>query len=387
MSFLTLTGLRVRRAYEILQNFRQTYELESGESPDWDRDTFLGAISAAFASVEGETNEGLQAVWDSFDPDNAQGAALDTHAKLAGIYRQAATQSSVTLRLTGNPGTFVPQGRVVEDVNGERWVTQSDIQIPFSITFPPLPGIGTARAENFGPIFANPGEITTIITPVAGWTAVTNPSAAVPGSNRQDDGALRRARVEALRSGAKTSYRGIQQALSELPFLESVGVIHNPSSVTATVQGIVLPRNSFKVIAFPNTITLDEKDELWEAILANSPIGIESTGAEVTTIDGYPVKFDFATAFTVNVAVVVTIDTSNYAAPGVLAEIQTVITNYINGLRVGATVRRLEICRLLAGIEGVLTLNTLTINSGSTDLALNADRYPVAGTISATEAP
>jgi uncharacterized phage protein gp47/JayE len=380
MSFFTPQGLKVRRAYEIATIFRQVYESVSNETPDWDRDTFLGALAVAFAEVEGETNEALQAVWDSFDPNNAQGQALDTHALLAGIKRQEATQSSVILTLTGTSGSFVPQGRVVEDDNGERWVTQSDVTIGGGGTV-----TVTARAENLGPIFAGIGEITNIVTPASGWSAVTNAAAAIPGLARQSDESLRTARFRALRSGAKCSFRGIEQALTALDFLDAVTVIHNPSSSTATIQGVTLPRNSFRVIVFPNTITPEEQDELREEIFASAPIGIESTGAVTGSINGYPVNFAFATAQTVNITLTLLIDTQNFAAPGVLTEVQRVLTEYVSSLSVGAAIRRLEICRIVARVNGVLSIETRLINGVDADLILNADRYPVAGTMNITE--
>jgi hypothetical protein len=166
-----------------------------------------------------------------------------------------------------------------------------------------------------------------------------------------------------------------------------VTVIHNPSSSTETIQGVTLPRNSFRVIVFPNTITPEEQDELREAIFASAPIGIESTGAVTGSINGYPVNFAFATAQTVNITLTLLIDTQNFAAPGVLTEVQRVLTEYVSSLSVGAAIRRLEICRIVARVNGVLSIETRLINGVDADLILNADRYPVAGTMNITEAP
>lgn len=377
MSMFTAEGLRVRRAREILTLFQSTYETISGETPDWDRDTFLGAIAASFSEVEGETNEAIQAVWDSIDPDNARGLALDTHMKLAGVSRQAATRSSVVLTLSGTALTLVPEGKIVEDINGERWELQEDVTIP---------GTGLARAVNFGSIFAPAGTITQIVTPVSGWTGVTNAAAATPGRERQSDTSGRQARLRALDSGATASFRGVRREIERLNFVEASVVIHNPTSSPQTVRGVALPANSYSVIVFPDTITAEEETELFEAVVENGPIGIESVGAEERLFDGWPIRFSYATGTPVNITVSIIVDTDNFGVPGVIAEVELALERFIAALRVGDPVRLLSVSRAVSGVSGVLGLASTLIGGSASDLILNANQYPTPGTITATEA-
>lgn len=126
---LSSEGFNVPRTADFLQTIRDEYEAQTGLSIDFDRDTFLGQITAITASRLGELADLVQAAADAFDVTNASGKQLDNLAILVGLTRQAATFSQATGVLTGTAETVVPAGRLVEgggDNDRARWEVTED---------------------------------------------------------------------------------------------------------------------------------------------------------------------------------------------------------------------------------------------------------------------
>lgn len=87
--------------------------------------------------------------------------------------------STVQLKITGTPGTVIKNG-YVQNALGTRnpiyWA------LPITVTIPSSGSIRvTAIARTFSAVTANVGTLVMMSTPTAGWTKVTNVSAAAPG--------------------------------------------------------------------------------------------------------------------------------------------------------------------------------------------------------------
>jgi len=168
-------GFSIPSYQAILAWLNQNYLAIFGQS------AYLGSDSAdemdiAIRSLQAaNTNQALQAIYLSFNPLTAIGASLDLIGMLIGTRRDAATNSTVVVTLTGNPGTVITSG-VVSDTNGNYWNLGSPATIGGGGTVNVI-----ATAQNVGAITVNIGAVTTIVTPTAGWTSVTNSAAGVPG--------------------------------------------------------------------------------------------------------------------------------------------------------------------------------------------------------------
>src|SRR5690554_3228138 len=92
---LTPEGLKVPRYADFLTMIRETYEAEIGEKVDWERDTFLGTITATAARQYDEQAQQLIDIYNSKDPDLAQGIHLDIICGITGIRRQQAKAAEV----------------------------------------------------------------------------------------------------------------------------------------------------------------------------------------------------------------------------------------------------------------------------------------------------
>lgn len=263
------------------------------------------------------------------DPDKAMDALLDAICLLTGTFRAAASYSTVTLTLTGDPSTLITEGHAARVTDGPRFDTDDDVTLETvddwatstmyavgdrvtsngnvyqcttagesdSMTGPssvdPLEDIvdndahwrflgeGTAAgdvestATETGPLAANSGTITEIVTPVGGWNGVVNVLDADVGRNRMTNAELRILRELELAQPGTCTQDAIRSALLQVAGVTNVTVFVNntdetnvddmpPHSVEAMVQG-------------------GEDQDIWDALLANVAAGIQTTGTEEGT--------------------------------------------------------------------------------------------------------
>lgn len=441
-------GFEAPRTADFLELIRNDYEAAVNLAIDWERDTFLGQITAIVAARLGELADAVQAVYDATDPNNATGAQLDNLAQLVGILRKIATNSQSNVILSGADGTAITAGRIVQggadadtqwllddDVilaettlttgdltftagsvstfgtimrttgswiddgvnrgtrltlagsvsnNGDFIVEEVDsdtvIQVregvttegPVAATASGAFGAGVVIAIETGELAAAPLEIDTIVTPVSGWLAISNPAAASVGSDIETDDALRLRRQGALAVSGSASILAIRSNLLELTYLTAAVVIENDTLTTTVVGGKTLPPKSFAAIVTPSTLTTEQQQEVAQTIYETAPAGIEIVGtdvvADVEGTDGFVkvVAFDYATPLDVDVVTTVVL-ASGFVLANVEGSIQTLIENYFNNLTVGEAVRTLDLAALVATVVGVNGAS-FTLNGGGADI-------------------
>lgn len=173
------TGIVIKTIDDILEELADDQKAAFGPAFNTSPASVAGQLNSIFGDKVAELWELAEAVYNSQYPDTATGASFDGIAALTGAERQAASQSTVTLRFNLDPGTTLNVGRVVSvSVTGDRFVTtaiaQNTTGAKANITV-------AAISEQYGPIVGNAGTIDTIETPVAGWTA----QAAVVSANAE----------------------------------------------------------------------------------------------------------------------------------------------------------------------------------------------------------
>ncbi len=217
-----------------------------------------------------EVNQAIQAVYLAGNPVTAIGASLDLLGKLIGTARKSASYSSAVLTVTGTPGTVITNG-VAVDVNGIFWNLASPATIGSGGTTPVL-----ASAQQLGTITANPGDISRIGTPTAGWTAVTNLAAAIPGAPIEPDSQYR---ARLLLSQAKPSLTRLAGTLAAIEAVDGVtraAVYENPTNVD-DANG--LPPHSITCVTEGGLPA-----DVASAIYANRGIGCATNGSTVVSV-------------------------------------------------------------------------------------------------------
>lgn len=379
---LTDSGFVPTTAAEYMTTISDSFEAEVGFSVDWDRDQVLGNLRVIMAGLLGDTSEAAKAIHDQFDVNNATGVQLDNLCAIVGVYRKAATFSTVTLTISGTDGTVLSPGDLIAEGGGadddSRWVLGETV----TISGGSVDAVFTA--EESGEIQAAIGQVDEVVTPVDGVTGVTNAAAADPGEPRETDAELRARRASSIQLLGSASLRAIRGAVLELAFVESCAVVENTAAVSAVVEGLTLDPHSVAVVVLPSALTDVQKQAVLEVIYDHVAAGIKTNGTDVvgTVIgaDGFEhtVAFDFASDVNVTVVVTVTPE-SGYTVADLTSNIQTIITDNFDDLSNGDDLTDFDVCGWIQDVEG-LKRATVTLNGGNTVDATISERLVLSGT-------
>ncbi len=386
---VTDAGYQAPRFADFLSTFRSAFEskltaLGLASSVSWDDRNALSVVSVCVAEVAAVLGEEVQALADARIRNNAAGVLLDDLGAAIGVTRNAATPGSVVLTLTGTNGPLIPAGsevRGADSPNGDTlWTTDEAVTISG--------GTGSTRATcaSTGRITAAVGVVDAIVSPIAGWSAVTNAAAATPGTDDETDAAYRTRQATSLATSGGWSTSAIRSALLALDYVTAAVVLENDTAVTATVSGVPLPPHSVRVIVYPDTLSAAQIDEVAAALYDAVAPGVYVSGSdEIVTVQGADstskvVRWDYATALTVDVEVTVDL-ADGYDVADVTDDVETAVDTYFDTLTVGSPVRRLALAKLLADVAGVVGA-VIELNGTGADVVPALDEVPTLGTTS-----
>ncbi len=377
---LTDEGLTVPRAADVLEVMKDEIEAELGVTVDWESEDVISALVTTQADRLGEAFEVLQAVSDAFNPANATGLPLDDLSMIVGVTRDPASYSVATVTITGTAGTPIVSSRIIENSTTKtRWLTTEDVTIG---------GGGTVdvvvQAQDAGVVPAEIGDLDTIVTPVSGWTSVTNAAAATPGKERESNASLRKKRQQSLQVAGSRSLAALRANILAIDTVEACVVVENDTMSTATIEGISLVAKSIAVVVYPSTMTTATKQAIGQAIYDHIPPGCKTNGSDVTAtvtrLDGVTkaITFDYANETTVNVGI--TIDLADgYVLADVQVPAEEAVTDYFLALGVGQRVRLMGISALLDAIDGIDGA-VILLNGVAADIDPDATSIAIEGT-------
>lgn len=321
----------------------------------------LGQLIGVFSAKASELWEVGQAIYAAFDPEAASGTSLDNLSSLTGTLRNPASKSTVTATVSLNNGTTLPAGSKAS-VSGdptaifvtlEAVTNSSGFADDFDVNM---------ESEETGPIVANSGTLTEIVTPVAGWTAITNLLDAELGSDIETDSALRLRREQELRATGAASVEALKADVSALDDVEEVIVYEN---TTLTTDGDGIPGKAFEVLVLGG-----DDQEIADQIFASKAAGIEAHGSETETVTDsqgfdHTIKFTRPTEKTLLVEVFLT-ETDDYPADGD-NQVKTNINTMADAdLGIGDDVIISRFYEPIFDVSGVEDVTTLRIYDNST---------------------
>lgn len=263
------TGFLPKRLADVLGELQSAFRAAFGQNVKLDDRSLNGQVNGIFSEQFADFWAHAEKVYVSAYLYGASGAALDELVALAAITRLLATYSEVTLTLTGTNGTVIPINSRSRDALGNRWVH----------TAPATIAGGTAsvvaRPENTGAIVGLAGTITTIDTPVSGWTGVTNALDATPGRDVESDAHLRERFVLTMRAGGGSSAEALRAALLRLDDVTEAIVIENNTDVWDSDGR---PPHSFESV-----VRGGDDQEIVDTVWFGKPIGIQTHGNQIGT--------------------------------------------------------------------------------------------------------
>lgn len=237
----------------------------------------------------------------------------------------------------------------------------------------------TFNSEENGDISAPIDTVTTILTPVFGWTSVSNEISAKKGSTEESDEELR----ERFRISKAVRANNMAEALySQLLELEDVSYARVYENMTDAVDSKGLPPHSFMAIVKGGADT-----NIGEVVWRNKPLGIASEGnTSVVVRDSQnlerTVKFSRPTEVPIYVNVTVKKVGNTFPNDGG-DQIRQAVVNFLNdGASFGEEIIYTRLFTPINSVPGhqvdVLQIGKTPLTMGTTNLVLNWDEFPIA---------
>ena len=370
------TGFRALRGTDLLDQIRTDFETLSGLTPDWERDTFLGPITAAAATQLGNLASQVQAIYDARDPENAVGVALANIARLSGLTPRDATFSTFEGLIEGTAGLELNTSQLRVIVDGIDWTLSEDIVIGVggSVTATFTAAAYGAKTATFG---ASSGAGLTIATPVYQLDDVTVGDLVLGREPETDEDLYVRWRQSLQVRGSRSVNAIRARVLDDFPTITGCIVIENDQATSEVIEGITIDGPAVAVIVDP-----DQESDV-EALLAETlyglvAVGIRMVGTTAYTISGTGVSAKVARwtyGAEVDATVVITIrmepTTPGRAPPPSFAEaasdVEDAIEAYRLTLGLGDDLTLLDLQGIAGDVVSVRSVTALTIASDPVD--------------------
>lgn len=215
-----------------------------------------------------------------------------------------------------------------------------------------------------------------MVSPIDGVTGVTNDEDATGGAEEEDDDSLRE-RIMAVDRTGELSYVGndsdyIRWA-QEVDGVGSVIVVPEwQGAGTGTVKLIIMDTNGG---AASQTVLTNVYNHIMQP---NNPAArLANTDVNLTVV----------TATALNVTIAATIQLNGEAtAAEATADFTARLQEYFETAKQDGYIRFTRVGRELSETVGVLDYSSLTINSGSSNVTIAADEYPVIYSVTLTPA-
>lgn len=222
------TGASAPAYSDILTYYQNIYYGLYGSDSDLSPASQDGQFIATFAQAVYDANQMGLAVYQSYAPGSAQGAALSLAVKINGLKRNGASQSTVPITVVGTANATIVNGLVGDNLGlGTQWA------LPPSVTFPPGGSITvTATCTVAGATNAGVGTLTQILNPQLGWQTATNGSAATAGEAVETDAQLLARQQVSVAAPSVTPVGSVTANLLDLPGVGLVQVYENDTNIT-----------------------------------------------------------------------------------------------------------------------------------------------------------
>lgn len=364
--FIDASGLNICTYQDVEDYFVAAAKATFGD------DIVLDASSQDFQDIAARAQAyydallGAQKTYNDRSPTTATGAGLASLVSLNGLVKGVPTFSIVPLTLTGTPFTLVTNG-VVADIFGNNWILPASVTIGSGGTV-----TATATCETAGAISATVDQIILIQTPTAGWTSVTNLSAATPGQPIETDSALQGRQAASVANPSQALTTGIKGGVLAVTSVLDAQIYENDLGDPVTqVEGVAgnFPAHSI-------TLVVDGGADLdvANAIALRKTPGCYTDGdVSVVTYDTYgvPKTIRFYRPDDQTIDIAITVKTHNGYNSSIAASIKSAVAAYINSLTSSQAVYISEVNAAAMAVNTNPRAPFFSIPSGGITMAIN----------------
>lgn len=364
MAGVTINGFVTKTVSELQESLQAAFRRVFGKNVNVDARSRVGQEIDIFADALSDAWDLAEAVSGALDPSSATGVLLDNLCALTGLTRAAPAKSKVAILAIGTAGTVLPIGRQA-GVTGSSTVFETTAPgtiaaAPAWVTATPYAegaivvaagalwrataagtsgasaptgtgpthndgsvvwayqGAGTAfalidaEATATGRLQGFAGSVDSIVTPVAGWAAVTNPLDAVPGRDLETDTELRLRRQQQIANVGSSPLNALIAKVSNVKGVSTAVAFENATDATV---GTIGPHGIEVIVEGGDSV------EIADAILNAKAGGIATFGTSLenrTTSNGDPIAIRYTRPVlqSIWVTVALTKDPSKYPLNG-----------------------------------------------------------------------
>lgn len=247
---LDANGLQIKTYSEIRDELIASFKNIYGSTINVESNTPDGQIINIFAQAGVDIRELLAEVYNSMDPDNAQGVILDQRVAFNNIKRQTGTYTIQDIDiLADKPVTIYGLDGLINDPEATGYTVADDTGTQFILSETTTLTAGTNtlafRAARIGAILTTPNTITNLVTAVQGVVSCNNPNIATSiGIDEELDPALRERRKKSIANSGTSSIDNLEGSLLALSTVNDCRIYENDTN--ETVDGI--PPHSIYII-------------------------------------------------------------------------------------------------------------------------------------------
>lgn len=339
----TDTGVNINDTSEILSEVRAAFT-DAFPLLNTDPSTPQGQIITYLTQIITEASSDVASfgnVW----VNGGSGTWLNVRNRtLYGITRKAAAPGSVTASISGVPGTVIPAGFTASG-DGHNFMTR-DVYV--------IGAEGSVDAELFaqedGAFQIQTGELTEIITPVAGVERITNALPSVAGQNAETDAAFRLRAEESVYFNSSALFAGLLAKLLQLPGVEAVGGYENITNTVVTWKGTQMQPHSINTIVKGGDVK-----QIGEVMLSCKNPGCD-VGGTVTVeilepISGQTYTMQFYRPTEAPLTAQVQVKIGENVSQDYVSQIASQLEEYISGLKFGAEIYPFQVVSAINVID------------------------------------
>lgn len=231
-------------------------------------------------------------IYNSFDPDLAQGVELNKLLKLIAQTRRASTKSIVDITIVANANVTLPADYTIIDENKNEWVINAETTLISGTN------IISFNAVNFGAIEASANTINDVVTVFPEIISVNNALHAEVGRDEESDVLLRKRRNNLLSVNSNSTIAGVYSKLFLLDTVTDAVIYENATDTYDALKDLnahtlwcIIDGGSIdeitKIIATDKTIGTDLK-----GTVSNNYVEIFLKADGTTRALTHIVKFD-----------------------------------------------------------------------------------------------
>lgn len=279
LNFDEKTGFSVSEVENVRSQVAQDWidAMKENGRPDLnvDPETPQGQIIDSEVAAIHQKDTELAFLANQFNPKTSSGIWQDALAKIYFLTRKPAINSQALCTVTGIQGTVIPAGSLIRSSFDESlWSLNEDITIGSDGT-----AQGTFTCQNDGAVEASANTLTQIVTTVANWATVNNPSAATVGSLEESQAAFEARRYQSVALNSRGTVNSVFARVAQVDNVLAVYAIDNKTNIPKVIDGYTLSPHSIYVAVLGG-----DDDDIAFAIYSSVSAGCDYNGNTSVTV-------------------------------------------------------------------------------------------------------